>query len=144
MKNNKLFIVEDDANLLYGLESQFIAADLNVEVSEADEDLEELIGKIKDFNPDYIVLDLILPKIDGFELVKKIKNDDELSEKEIFIFTDLSNEDSRSRSLEMGADYVFFKEDFDTFEFAEKVIKIIANKPKQAEELDNEDRDYAE
>lgn len=144
MKNNKIFIVEDDANLLYGLESQFVAADLEVGVSEADEDIDELIGDIKEFNPDYLVLDLILPKIDGFELVKKIKSDDELSEKEIFIFTDLSDEDSRSRSLEIGADYVFFKEDFDTFEFAEKVIKIIANKSRQIDAGDSDDRDYAE
>lgn len=143
MKNNKIFIVEDDANLLYGLESQFVGAGLEVEVSEADEEIEELLTTIKEFNPDYLVLDLILPKIDGFELVKRIKGDDELGEKEIFIFTDLSDEDSRSRSLEIGADYVFFREDFDTFEFAEKVIKIIANKTKH-EEVADEDRDYLE
>ncbi|MFA5023561.1 MAG: response regulator [Patescibacteria group bacterium] len=130
MKNKKIFIVEDDANILYGLESQFTAADLEVETSEAEEELEELLSKIKNFDPDYIITDLILPKIDGFEVIKKIKEDDELREKEIFIFTDLSDEDSRSRSLELGADYVFFKEEFDTFEFAEKVKKIIANQGK--------------
>ncbi|MEI6528840.1 MAG: response regulator [Candidatus Falkowbacteria bacterium] len=141
MKSKKIFIVEDDANILYGLESQFTAADIDVEISEANEEIEELIKEIKDFDPDYIILDLILPKIDGFEVVKKIKSDDELSEKEIFIFTDLSDEDSRSRSLELGADYVFFKEEFDTFEFAEKVKKIVANKDKDD---DNDDRDYEE
>ena len=145
MKNNKIFIVEDDANLLYGLESQFIGAGLEVEVSEADEnDIEEIISEIRESDPNYIVLDLILPKIDGFELVKKIKADSDLGDKEIFIFTDLSDEDSRSRSLEIGADYVFFKEDFDTFEFAEKVIKIIANKESQDEAVESDDRDYIE
>lgn len=141
MRSKKIFIVEDDANILYGLESQFTAADIDVEISEANEEIEELLKEIKDFDPDYIILDLILPKIDGFEVVKRIKSDDELSEKEIFIFTDLSDEDSRSRSLELGADYVFFKEEFDTFEFAEKVKKIVANKDKDD---DNDDRDYEE
>ncbi|MFZ4631897.1 MAG: response regulator transcription factor [Patescibacteria group bacterium] len=145
MKSKKLFIVEDDANILYGLESQFTAADLDVELSEADEEIDELISEIKDFDPDYIVLDLILPKIDGFEVIKRIKSDDELSEKEIFIFTDLSDEDGRSRSLELGADYIFFKDEFDTFEFAEKVIKIIGNKEKKrSSEDEDEDRDYEE
>lgn len=144
-KAKKVFIIEDDANILYGLENQFTAVDLDVEVSEADEDLEELIGKIRDYDPDYIVTDLILPKIDGFEVIKKLKEDEELREKEIFIFTDLSDEDSRSRSLELGADYVFFKEEFDTFEFAEKVKKIIANQEKQSgPENEDEDRDYEE
>lgn len=128
--SKKVFVIEDDANILYGLEAQFSAADLDVEVSEADEEMEELMGKIRDFDPDYIITDLILPKVDGFEVIKKIKEDEELREKEIFIFTDLSDEDSRSRSLEVGADYVFFKEEFDTFEFAEKVKKIIANQGK--------------
>ena len=140
MSGRKIFIIEDDANILYGLESQFSAADFEVEVSEAEEDEEELLSMLREFEPDYIVLDLILPKVDGFELLKKIKSDSELRDKEVFIFTDLSDEDSRQRSLEMGADYVFFKEDFDTFQFAEKVIKIIKNQEKieEDEELDDE------
>lgn len=138
--SKKIFIVEDDANILYGLEAQFAAFGLDVEVSEADEDIEELFGKIRDFNPDYIVTDLILPKIDGFEVIKRIKEDEELREKEIFIFTDLSDEDSRSRSLELGADYVFFKEEFDTFEFSEKVKKIIANQ-KRGEGSEDEENE---
>jgi DNA-binding response OmpR family regulator len=83
-------------------------------------------------------LDLILPKVDGFDIIKKIKADDELNDRQIFIFTDLSDEDSRQRSLTIGADYVFFKDEFDTFEFAEKVKKIVANQDKEV------DRDYEE
>ncbi|NLZ74773.1 response regulator transcription factor [Candidatus Falkowbacteria bacterium] len=142
--SQKIFIVADDANILYGLESQFQMAGLEVEVSEADEEIDELISNIKEYDPDHIVLDLILPKIDGFEVVKRIKSDHELNEKEIFIFTDLSDEDSRSRSLELGADYVFFKEEFDTFEFAEKVINIITKKEGRDGIDENEDRDYEE
>jgi DNA-binding response OmpR family regulator len=133
--SKRIFIVEDDSNILYGLEAQFTAAGLDVAVSETDEELEELIDEIRDFDPDYIITDLILPKVDGFEVIKKIKEDEELRDKEIFIFTDLSDEDSRSRSLELGADYVFFKEEFDTFEFAEKVKKIISNQKKAAGEI---------
>jgi DNA-binding response OmpR family regulator len=139
MTDKKIFIIEDDANILYGLEAQFSAAGLEVEVSEAEEDAEELLDNLREFQPDYIVLDIILPKIDGFEIVKKIKSDSELSDKEIFIFTDLSDEDSRQRSLEMGADYVFFKDDFDTFQFAEKVIKIIGNQEKSRDDDDDDD-----
>jgi DNA-binding response OmpR family regulator len=142
MNSKKIFIVEDDANILYGLEAQLTAADFEVEVSEADEEIEELMAKIKDFDPDYIILDVILPKVDGFEVVKRMKSDEELSEKEIFIFTDLSDEDSRSRSLELGADYFFFKEEFDTFEFAEKVKKIVRNQEKTgASDDDDPDED---
>ena len=91
MKNKKIFIIEDDADILYGLESQFAAEEFEVETSDGDEELEELMRRLRDFLPDYVVLDLILPKIDGFDVVKKMKADDELSDKQIFIFTDLSD-----------------------------------------------------
>jgi len=138
MKNKKIFIVEDDANILYGLESQFTADEFLIESSEGDEEMNELIDRLRAFGPDYLILDLILPKLDGFEIVKKIKEDEELSDLPIFIFTDLSDEDSRQRSLTLGADYVFFKEDFDTFEFVEKMKKIIANQDR------DEDEEYGE
>ena len=137
-QERKIFIIEDDANLLYGLESQFGADEFEVETSQGDEELEELLATIKDFNPDYIILDLILPKLDGFEIIKRLKDDAETNDLPIFIFTDLSDEDSRNRSLELGADYYFIKEDFDPYEFTEKVKKIIDNQ----EQAD--DRDYDE
>jgi len=142
MENKRIFIIEDDANLLYGLESQFAADDFELETSTGEEEIDEIMSNLRDFSPDYIILDLILPKVDGFEIIKKIKADDELNDREIFIFTDLSDEDSKQRSLKLGADYVFFKEEFDTYEFAEKVKKIISNRKKIVEE--DEDRDYEE
>ena len=140
----KIFIIEDDASILYDLEAQFANTGYEIEVSEADEDDEELLRLMREFEPDYIVLNLILPKLEGFDLLKKIKLDPELRDKEVFIFTDLSNEDSRQRSLEMGADYVFFKEDFDTFQFAEKVIKIIKNQEKITGDEDHEEEAWNE
>lgn len=138
MDNKRIFIVEDDADLLYGLEAQFASDEFVVEMATGEEEIEELLAQLKDFDPAYVILDLILPKIDGFEIIKKMKADDELNDKQIFIFTDVSDEDSRQRSLDLGADYFFFKDDFDTFQFAEKVKKIIANQEKA------EERDYEE
>jgi len=138
MDNKKIFIIEDDADLLYGLEAQFTSDEFIVEIATGEEEIEEILTQLREFDPAYVILDLILPKIDGFEIIKKMKADDELNDRQIFIFTDVSDEDSRQRSLELGADYFFFKEDFDTFQFAEKVKKIIANQEK------TEDRDYEE
>jgi DNA-binding response OmpR family regulator len=134
----KIFIVEDDANILYGLEANFSAEGLDVETSEGEEEMDELLDNIRDFGPDYIILDVILPKLDGFDIVKKIKEDDELPDVQIFIFSDISDEDSRSRSLEMGADYFFPKDEFDTYEFTEKVKKIMANNERLGEDTDKD------
>ncbi len=130
MASKKIYIIEDDADLLYGLESEFTADNFEVETSYGNEEPEELLDNMREFEPDYLILDLILPKADGFDLIKKIKEDDILGLKPIFVFTDLSDEDSRERSSELGADYIFFKDEFDTYEFAGKVKKIIANQSK--------------
>lgn len=142
MASKKIYIIEDDADLLYGLESEFNADNFEVETSYGSEEMEEILDNMREFEADYIILDLILPKNDGFELIKKIKEDDVLGLKPIFVFTDLSDEDSRSRSNELGADYIFFKDEFDTYEFAGKVKKIITNQNKnQGFDAETEDGD---
>lgn len=133
MANLKIYIIEDDADLLYGLESQFAADEFEVGTSAGEDDLDEELEQLREFSPDYLILDLILPKIDGFDIIKRIKSDDELRDLQIFIFTDLSDEDSRQRSLQLGADYVFLKEEFDAYQFAEKVKKIIINQSRDSD-----------
>ncbi len=144
MSTKKIYIVEDDADLLYDLESQFSADGFEIETSYGDEEPEELVNNIEQFEADYIILDLILPKVDGFDLIKRVKASDILSSKPVFVFTDLSDEDSKARSMDLGAEYIFFKNDFDSFDFSEKVKKIIANKDKGHEDndtVDSEDED---
>jgi len=132
----KIFIIEDDTNILYSLEANFSAEGLDTETSEGEEEMDEVMDNIRDFNPDYLILDVILPKLDGFEIIKKVKEDSELSDLPIFVFSDISDEDSRSRSLEIGADYFFPKDEFDTYEFTEKVKKIMANQERLDEDTD--------
>lgn len=141
MHDKKIYIIEDDANLLYDLESQFAADDFEVETSYGNEEIDELIANLEEFHPDFIILDLILPKTDGFELIKKIKASGVLSYKPVFVFTDLSDEDSQARSIDLGADYIFFKNDFDAFEFSQKVKKIIINKEKGNDSNDSEENE---
>ncbi|HOZ53051.1 MAG TPA: response regulator [bacterium] len=135
MKN--VFIIEDDINILYGLRDIFSSNDYDVETSDANEELEDLLGRIKRFQPKIIVLDLVLPKLDGLEVVKRIKEDETISDAEIFIFTDLSEEDGRSRSVGLGANYYFMKNEFDVYTFSNKVMRIMERGGKEFEENDD-------
>ena len=128
--SQKIYIIEDDANLLYGLQSRFSSEGYEVEITTGEETLEELLAYIKKSKFDYVILDLILPDLDGFELLEAIRSEDELRDLSVFVFTDLSDEDSKSRSMELGADYYFIKTDFDINDFSEKVIRILNNKQK--------------
>jgi len=140
----KIFIIEDDTNILYALEAQFAAEGFVTETSNGEEEPEEIFNRMRRFSPSYIILDVILPTTDGFDILKKIREDEELDEAQIFVFTDISDEDNKHRSLEMGADYFFFKDDFDTYEFVEKVKKIVNNADREKEDESDDDRDYNE
>ncbi len=129
----KIFIIEDDENILYGLQDRFTSDGYDVDISNADEEMDTLVTRIKEFNPGFVVLDLLLPKIEGLEVVKRIKNDDDLIDVQVLVFTDLSDEDSRSRSVGLGVNYYFLKSDLDVNEFADRVEGVI--KGEQIEEI---------
>lgn len=139
----KIFIIEDDSDILYGLSDLFSSNDYEMELNDSMEELDELIKKIEKFQPEAIILDLVLPKLDGLEIIKRIKENDKIGQAEIFIFTDLSDEDSRSRSVGLGANYYFLKSEFDIYAFSSRVIRILGQGGEsfnEAAELD-EDQD---
>jgi DNA-binding response OmpR family regulator len=125
----KIFIIEDDANLLYGLQAKLRVEDFDVVADEGIDEI-EVLKRIKTTSPDYIILDLILPHTDGFEMIKKIKGDESLKNIPIFIFSNLSDNDTKTRSMDLGAEQFFIKNDFSIDEFVEKIKKIIINKSK--------------
>lgn len=126
--SKKIFIIEDEESILYGLQDHFTSDGYDVDISSADEELEDLISRIKKFKPNYVILDLVLPKLDGLEILKRIKNDDETADTQVLIFTDLSDEDSKTRSVGLGANFYFLKSEMDITEFADHVEKIMENK----------------
>ncbi|PIT94260.1 hypothetical protein COT98_04585 [Candidatus Falkowbacteria bacterium CG10_big_fil_rev_8_21_14_0_10_39_9] len=126
--SKKIFIIEDEEGILYGLQDHFTSDGYDVEISAADEELEDLLARVKKTKADYVILDLVLPKLDGLEILKRLKHDDETADIQVLIFTDLSDEDSRARSIGLGANYYFLKSELDITEFADHVEKIIGNK----------------
>lgn len=125
-KLNKIFIIEDDINILYGLRDIFTSNDFEVEISDSREDVEDLLSRIKKFSPNAIILDMVLPEIDGQELIRKLNADpDNQHQAEIFIFTDLSKADGRSRSVGLGDNYYFVKGEFDVHTFSNKVMRMM-------------------
>ncbi len=127
--NNKILIVEDEANLLYGLQAKFRVAGFDV-ITDQGDDKKILLEKIKTVKPDYIILDIMLPQVDGFDILAQIKADPEISMIPVFIFTNLSDADSRQRGQKLGADFYLIKSELNLDEFVEKFQKIIANQEK--------------
>ncbi len=92
-------------------------------VSAMDGELGLKLAKSK--KPDLILLDLILPKMDGFGVLEKIKEDPETKEIPVIILTNIGRMEEISRALELGAKTYLVKANYTLQEVVEKVKKAL-------------------
>ena len=71
--------------------------------------------------PDLILLDLILPKINGFEVLKKLKEDKETKEIPVIVLTNLEEVKDVNRALELGATTYLVKANYGLEEVLKKI-----------------------
>ena len=83
----------------------------------------EAFEKAKSLNPDLILMDVMMPEIDGFEVCQMLRSDQEMVNVPIILVTALDDIDSRIRGLEAGADD-YISKPFDRLELLAR-IKII-------------------
>lgn len=114
----KILIIEDDKFLRELIAKKLIKEDY--ETSEA-VDGEEGIKRVKEEKPDLILLDLILPGIDGFEVLSRIKEDPVLSRIPVIILSNLGQKEDVERGLELGAIDYLIKAHFTPGEIIEKI-----------------------
>ncbi len=75
--------------------------------------------------PDLILLDLILPKLHGFEVLKKLKEDEETKEIPVIVLTNLEGMGDVDKAIKLGATTYLVKANYSLEEIAEKIKKII-------------------
>jgi two-component system alkaline phosphatase synthesis response regulator PhoP len=95
----KILIIEDEKDLVTGLKFNLEARDYEVSTAY---DGEAGYGKALDEHPDLVILDLMLPKLNGFEVCKRLKK--EVPEIPIIMLTAKSQESEIVTGLELGAD----------------------------------------
>ncbi|MFA6475462.1 MAG: response regulator [Patescibacteria group bacterium] len=97
----KILIVEDEAPLAKVLNIQFQNAKLDVTMAK---DGIDALEKLKLNKPDLILLDLWLPKMNGFSFLEKIKQTDAYKKIPVIIFSNLSEKSDITRGLALGAE----------------------------------------
>lgn len=118
----KILIIEDDNFLLSMYATKFEKE--NFEVLSA-EDGEKGVRKALKDQPDLILLDIILPKMDGFEVLKKLKSQKETKDIPVILLTNLSQRDDSKKGLSLGADDYLIKAHFMPSEIVDKVKKYL-------------------
>lgn len=118
-----ILIVEDEQALAEVLQSQLKKSNFNVEVAY---DGEQAIEKLKTIKPDLILLDLILPKMNGFEVLEKVKGGFETRSIPVIVLSNLGSDEDIKRAIKLGAEDYYVKVQHPIFEIVEKVSKFLA------------------
>ena len=120
--SKKILIIEDDKFLRELIVKKLVKE--GYEISEA-VDGEEGIKKFKEEKPDLVLLDLILPGIDGFEVLSRTKEDPALSQIPVIILSNLGQKEDVERGLGLGAIDYLIKAHFTPGEIIEKIRAIL-------------------
>ncbi len=117
----KILIIEDETALLYALQSQLSSEGYKTFVADDGEDAWKIIEQE---NLDVIVLDIILPKINGWQILKQLKLQDETKDIPVIIISNLSDEASQKRGIQLGAKDYLAKVNFSVSQLVDKIKEL--------------------
>lgn len=123
--SKKVLIIEDEEILAKILLDKFQNSGLEARVAK---DGEVALPATRDFLPDIIVLDLILPKKHGFEVLQELKADPELKVIPVVILSNLGREEEIRKGMDLGAEDYLVKAQNPIKAVLEKVRSLLNNK----------------
>lgn len=118
MTKKRILVVEDEVTLNQAL-VEFLSAE-EFEVSSA-HDGEEGAKMAKSKKPDLILLDIILPKKDGYEVLEELKNNEETKNIPVILLTNLESAQDVQKAFEKGATTYLVKSSYKMQDIAAKI-----------------------
>ena len=119
--NKKILIADDEQNIVISLE--FLMKREGFEVVVAN-DGEEAIRRIRADQPDLVLLDVMMPKKNGFEVCQEVKSDPALGAVRILMLTAKGRDTELAKGLALGAD-AYMTKPFSTRELVDKVRSLL-------------------
>ncbi len=97
----KILIVDDEPNIVMSLEYTFKKNNFEVFIAR---DGQEALDILEKTFPDVIILDVMMPMVDGYATLKQIKNDTNLSHTKVVFLSAKNKESDIEKGLALGAD----------------------------------------
>ncbi len=120
----RILIVDDEPNIVLALEMLMKREGYEIRTVGDGEKAVEAAGT---FRPDLILLDVMMPRMDGYEVCQRIRSDASLKDIAIVMLTAKGREVEREKGLALGADQYITKP-FSTREVVRKVKEMLASK----------------
>ncbi|MBU4338353.1 response regulator [Patescibacteria group bacterium] len=121
-EKTKILIVEDDNFLVKAYQIKFERSGFNVFIAMDGEEGLKIVRKEK---PALIILDLMLPKMNGFEFLKKIKSDENMKNIPVVALSNLGQRADQEKAISLGAAEYFIKTEHTLEEIIEKISKYL-------------------
>lgn len=123
-KDNKphVLLVEDDVFLSGIYQKKFEMEGYKVT---AVDNGEKVLPEAKKKMPDIILLDILLPKMDGFTALSKLKEDEQVKNIPVILLTNLGQKDDVEKGLQMGAVDYLIKAHFKPSEVVDKIKAVL-------------------
>jgi DNA-binding response OmpR family regulator len=118
----KILIVDDEPNIVISLE--FLMKKEGFEVAVAN-DGDEALAMVASFNPDMLLLDVMMPKKSGFEVCEALRADTQRAGLKIVMLTAKGRDTEMAKGLAIGAD-AYVTKPFSTKELVDKVKEMLA------------------
>jgi DNA-binding response OmpR family regulator len=119
---HKILIVDDEPNIVISLE--FLMKKEGFEVAVAN-DGEEALARAASFNPDLMLLDVMMPKKSGFEVCEALRADPQRAGLQIVMLTAKGRDTEVAKGLALGAD-AYVTKPFSTKDLVAKVKAMLA------------------
>lgn len=122
-KPYKILIIDDDPFLseIYSLKFKLSGFEVSIAANG-----EKALEAVKENIPDVILLDLVMPKMDGFETLAALRKIPELDKTRIIVFSNLGQKEDVDRGYRLGANDYLIKTRFTPSEVVEKVREVIS------------------
>lgn len=122
MKN--ILVAEDDAMLGKVYVTKLPKEGYKVALASDGDEVVDMLAKM---TPDLILLDLMMPKKDGFELIRYIRDIDHMKNIPILVTTNLSQPEDKEKVMTLGATEYIVKSNTPIFSIVEKIKKYIGD-----------------
>lgn len=119
---HKILIVDDEPNIVMSIEFLLKKEGFATETAG---DGEVALDKVRSFQPDLVLLDVMMPKKSGFEVCEILRADTTIKQPHIIMLTAKGRETEQAKGLALGADAYMLKP-FSTKDLVAKIREIIA------------------
>jgi len=117
-----ILLVEDDPFLIDIYSHKFKKEGLGVEVIQ---DGEKVLESLNKKMPDILLLDIVLPGIEGWEVLRKIREESKFKNLKIIILSNLGQKEEVEKGLKLGADKYLIKAHYTPSEVVDEVKKVL-------------------